>query len=66
MLFAVIESLPEDISVLFIEHDMNIVFRFATRIIVLVGGEVLVEDTTANIRTDPRVRDVYLGHGAHG
>ncbi|MGQ2908197.1 MAG: ABC transporter ATP-binding protein [Aliihoeflea sp.] len=66
MLFSVIAGLPEDISVLFIEHDMNIVFRFATRIIVLVGGGVLVEDTTANIRTDARVRDVYLGHGAHG
>ena len=65
MLFSVIASLPEDISVLFIEHDMNIVFRFATRIIVLVSGGVLVEDTTANIRTDQRVRDVYLGHGAH-
>lgn len=66
MLFSVIAGLPEDISVLFIEHDMNIVFRFATRIIVLVSGGVLVEDTTANIRTDARVRDVYLGHGAHG
>jgi ABC-type branched-subunit amino acid transport system ATPase component len=66
MLFSVISDLPEDISVLFIEHDMNIVFRFATRIIVLVGGGILVEDTTANIRTDARVRDVYLGHGAHG
>ena len=65
MLFTVIAGLPEDISVLFIEHDMNIVFRFATRIIVLVGGGILVEDTTANIRTDARVRDVYLGHGAH-
>jgi ABC-type branched-subunit amino acid transport system ATPase component len=65
MLFSVIAGLPEDISVLFIEHDMNIVFRFATRIIVLVSGGVLVEDTTANIRTDARVRDVYLGHGAH-
>jgi branched-chain amino acid transport system ATP-binding protein len=66
MLFSVIAGLPEDISVLFIEHDMNIVFRFATRIIVLVSGGVLVEDTTTNIRTDARVRDVYLGHGAHG
>ncbi|WP_024587175.1 ABC transporter ATP-binding protein [Aliihoeflea sp. 2WW] len=66
MLFSVIAGLPEDISVLFIEHDMNIVFRFATRIIVLVSGGVLVDNTTANIRTDARVRDVYLGHGAHG
>ena len=65
MLFGVIESLPKDISVLFIEHDMSIVFRFATRIIVLVAGGILVEDTPAAIRTDPRVRDVYLGHASH-
>lgn len=65
MLFGVIEALPEDISVLFIEHDMTIVFRFATRIIVLVGGGVLVEDTPEAIRSDSRVRDVYLGHAGH-
>jgi ABC-type branched-subunit amino acid transport system ATPase component len=65
MLFGVIEALPEDISVLFIEHDMRIVFRFATRIIVLVGGGVLVEDTPEAIRADSRVRDVYLGHAGH-
>ena len=46
MLFGVIAALPEDISVLFIEHDMNIVFSFASRIIVLVSGGVLVEAPT--------------------
>ena len=44
-LFAVIANLSKDISVLFIEHDMNVVFRFASRIIVMVGGRVLVEGT---------------------
>ncbi|KQX37978.1 ABC transporter ATP-binding protein [Devosia sp. Root436] len=64
-LFAVIAGLPSDISVLFIEHDMDIVFKFATRIIVLVGGGVLLEADPETVRSDPRVREVYLGHG-HG
>jgi branched-chain amino acid transport system ATP-binding protein len=64
-LFAVISALPADISVLFIEHDMDIVFTFATRIIVLVGGGVLLEGDPETVRSDQRVREVYLGHG-HG
>ncbi len=63
-LFAAIAALPADITVLFIEHDMNLVFRFATRIIVLVAGGILVEGTPQEIAADPRVREVYLG-GAH-
>jgi len=66
MLFGVVAALPEDISVLFIEHDMNIVFSFATRIIVLVAGGVLLEATPDVVRTDPRVREVYLGNAHHG
>jgi branched-chain amino acid transport system ATP-binding protein len=64
-LFDVIAELPDDISVLFIEHDMKLVFRFAERISVLVAGRVLTEGTPAEIAADPRVRDVYLGtrHG---
>jgi branched-chain amino acid transport system ATP-binding protein len=65
MLFSVIAALPEDISVLFIEHDMDIVFSFATRIIVLVSGGVLLEAEPSVVRSDPRVREVYLGN-AHG
>ncbi|TWG93509.1 branched-chain amino acid transport system ATP-binding protein [Mesorhizobium sp. J18] len=65
MLFSVIAALPEDISILFIEHDMNIVFRFASRIIVLVSGGVLLEAEPDVVRSDPRVREVYLGH-VHG
>jgi ABC-type branched-subunit amino acid transport system ATPase component len=64
-LFGVIAALPSDISVLFIEHDMDIVFKFASRIIVLVGGGVLLEADPETVRSDPRVREVYLGHG-HG
>jgi len=62
MLFSVIAALPDDISVLFIEHDMNLVFQFASRITVLVAGGVLLEAEPDVIRTDPRVREVYLGH----
>ncbi len=50
-----------DITVLFIEHDMDLVFRFASRVIVMVGGRVLLEGTPQEIAADPRVRAVYLG-----
>jgi branched-chain amino acid transport system ATP-binding protein len=63
-LFDAIAGLSPDLTVLFIEHDMNVVFRFATRIIVMVGGRILVEGEPAEIAGDPRVREVYLG-GAH-
>jgi branched-chain amino acid transport system ATP-binding protein len=64
-LFTVIAELSKDITVLFIEHDMNMVFRFASRIIVMVGGAVLLEGTPEEISSDPRVREVYLGGGRH-
>ena len=65
-LFSVIADLSQDIAVLFIEHDMNVVFRFARRIIVMVGGRILVEGTPAEIGADARVREVYLGGAHHG
>jgi branched-chain amino acid transport system ATP-binding protein len=65
-LFAVIANLSQDITVLFIEHDMNVVFRFASRIIVMVGGRILLEGTPKEIAADARVREVYLGGTRHG
>jgi branched-chain amino acid transport system ATP-binding protein len=65
-LFSVIASLSRDIAILFIEHDMNVVFRFANRIIVMVGGRILVEGTPKEIAADARVREVYLGKARHG
>ena len=65
-LFSVIADLSQDIAVLFIEHDMNVVFRFARRIIVMVGWRILVEGTPADIAADARVREVYLGGAHHG
>jgi ABC-type branched-subunit amino acid transport system ATPase component len=60
-LFAVIAGLSQDLTVLFIEHDMEVVFRFASRILVMVGGRILVQGTPAEISRDERVREVYLG-----
>ena len=57
-------SCPRDIAILIIEHDMDLVFRFARRITVLVQGEVLVEGTPDEIARDKRVHDVYLGEGS--
>ena len=56
-----LDSLPVEIAILIIEHDMDLVFRFAKRITVLVQGEVLCEGTPDEIANDVRVRQVYLG-----
>jgi branched-chain amino acid transport system ATP-binding protein len=65
-LFAAIAGLSKNIAILFIEHDMDVVFRFASRIIVMVGGQILTEGTPKEISADPRVREVYLGRSHHG
>jgi branched-chain amino acid transport system ATP-binding protein len=57
----VIERLPADIALLIIEHDMDLVFRLAQRITVMVQGGVLVEGSPEAITRDPEVRRVYLG-----
>ena len=61
-----IAALPADVSVLLIEHDMDLVFSFARRISVLVDGALLVEGEPAAIAADPRVRAVYLGESRDG
>jgi branched-chain amino acid transport system ATP-binding protein len=61
IIVSVIERLPAEIALLIIEHDMDLVFRLARRITVLVQGRILVEGPPDAVAADPRVRDVYLG-----
>ena len=65
-LFGVIAALPREVTIVFIEHDMDLVFRFAERITVLVAGRVLIEGTPAEIAADKRVKEVYLGEAERG
>ena len=62
-LLQTVAALPADVSVLLIEHDMDLVFSFARRMTVLVNGTVLTEGEPDQIANDPRVKAVYLGHG---
>lgn len=62
-LLQTVAALPSDVSVLLIEHDMDLVFSFANYMTVLVNGTVLTEGTPAKIAADPQVKAVYLGHG---
>ena len=66
LVFDTIAALPDAISVLIIEHDMKLVFRFAKRISVLVQGKLLREGSPEEIAADDAVKDVYLGHKKHG
>jgi branched-chain amino acid transport system ATP-binding protein len=63
-ILAAVASLPRDVTVLLIEHDMDLVFSFADRISVLVAGAMLVEGPPDEVARDPRVKAVYLGEGA--
>ncbi len=68
-LLQTVAALPADVSVLLIEHDMDLVFSFANRMTVLVNGTVLTEGDPEQIANDPQVKAVYLGHGeeaSHG
>jgi branched-chain amino acid transport system ATP-binding protein len=61
-LLQTVAALPADVSILLIEHDMDLVFSFANRMTVLVNGTLLVEGNPEQIANDPQVKAVYLGH----
>ncbi len=60
-LFEVISTLPRSVTIVLIEHDMDLVFRYAERITVLVAGRVLTQGTPAEVQGNAQVREVYLG-----
>ena len=66
ILLDAIATLPKDIAVLIIEHDMDLVFRFAERITVLVSGAIFAEGTPSEIAANREVRAVYLGGALDG
>jgi branched-chain amino acid transport system ATP-binding protein len=63
-ILAAVGALPRDVTVLLIEHDMDLVFSFADRISVLVNGALLVEGKPDEVSSDPQVKAVYLGEAA--
>jgi len=66
IILGAIERLPKEIGVLVIDHDMDLVFRVAKRITVLVSGAIFAEGTPEEIGANPDVRAVYLGQSRHG
>jgi branched-chain amino acid transport system ATP-binding protein len=65
LLLDVINKLPANIAILMIEHDMQVVRRFANRVTVFVGGAVLMTGTPAELMSNEHVRSVYLGQSGH-
>ncbi len=65
-ILAALAQLPAEVAILLIEHDMDLVFTFATRLSVLVAGRLLCEGTPEEIANDARVKAVYLGEDGHG
>ncbi len=65
-LFESIAALPRSVTIVLIEHDMDLVFRFADQISVLVSGALLTQGSPQQIANDPKVKEVYLGEAVHG
>ncbi len=61
-----LERLPAELAVLMIEHDMDLVFRFAKRVVVLAAGELIFQGLPGEVARDEKVREAYLGSYAHG
>ena len=59
---SLLATIPRDVTIVMIEHDMDVALAYAERITVLHYGEVIVEGTRAEVVADPRTREVYLGH----
>jgi len=57
-----LRTIPRDVTIVMIEHDMDVALEFAERITLLHFGEVIVEGSRAEVVADPRTREVYLGH----
>ena len=59
---ALLEQIPRDVTIVMIEHDMDVALAFADQITLLNFGQVVLEGTRAEVIADPRTREVYLGH----
>ena len=56
-----LDTIPRDVTIVMIEHDMDVALEFAERVTLLHFGEVIVEGTRAEVVGNPRTREVYLG-----
>jgi branched-chain amino acid transport system ATP-binding protein len=61
-IFAMVRGLSRDITLVMIEHDMDVALGIADRVTVMNRGQVMAEGTPEQIQADPNVRDVYFGH----
>ena len=62
-LVEMLDGLPPDLTLLLIEHDMDVALTVAARVVVMADGVVVASGTPDEIRHDPLVHDIYLGRG---